>query len=162
MDYMYAPWRSEYLTNKESGCVFCNISKNPQKDREYHVLYRDEDVFVVMNKYPYSPGHLMVIPHFHTDRLEKLDEKIWIRLSIVAKRCVKMLREEFNADGVNLGMNLGKGAGAGIAEHVHYHVLPRWIGDTNFITTVANSRVYSVDFEKIYERLKSRIDEYIC
>jgi diadenosine tetraphosphate (Ap4A) HIT family hydrolase len=80
---------------------------------------------------------------------------------MMAKRCVKMLKHEFKADGVNLGMNLGKGAGAGIAEHVHYHVIPRWIGDTNFITTVANTRVYSTDFANIYHRLKDKIEKYI-
>ncbi len=161
MDYLYAPWRREYITTKVEGCVFCAISKTPEKDEEHHVLYRDEQCFVVMNRYPYTAGHIMVIPHFHTDSIDKLESETWLHVSKVVRCCVKLLKDEFKADGVNLGMNLGKGAGAGIAEHIHYHIIPRWIGDTNFITTIANTRVFSTDFDNIYKRLKDKIDEYI-
>ena len=161
MNYLYAPWRTEYITERKSDCVFCDIVNDPSKDTENHVLYRDEFCFIVMNRYPYTGGHMMVIPNQHIDNIEYLDEEIWLHVSKMAKRCVKMLKHEFKADGVNLGMNLGKGAGAGIAQHVHYHVIPRWIGDTNFITTVANTRVYSTDFDNIYKRLKDKIENYI-
>jgi diadenosine tetraphosphate (Ap4A) HIT family hydrolase len=161
MNYLYAPWRAEYITEKKTECVFCDIVNDPSKDEENHVLYRDKFCFIVMNRYPYTGGHLLVIPNQHIDNIEYLDEKIWLHVSKMAKSCVKMLKHEFKADGVNLGMNLGKGAGAGIAEHVHYHVIPRWIGDTNFITTVADTRVYSTDFNNIYNRLKDKIDKYI-
>ncbi len=162
MNYLYAPWRTEYVTSKKSDCVFCSIAEDSSNDEENFVLYRDEKCFIVMNKYPYVAGHIMVIPIFHTDTIEKLDEITWSHVSKIVRKSVKMLKEEFNADGVNLGMNIGKGAGAGIAEHVHYHVMPRWLGDTNFITTIANTRVFSSDFEKVYKRLKEKIDKYIC
>ena len=161
MDYFYAPWRDAYFSEKVEGCVFCNLSNNPQLDAKHHVLYRDEYCFIVMNRYPYSPGHIMVIPHYHTDALENLEDQAWLHTSFIVKQCVKMLKMGLEAQGVNLGMNLGKSAGAGIAEHVHYHIVPRWIGDTNFITTVANTRVYSTDFEKIYQKFKSLIPKFI-
>ncbi len=161
MNHLYAPWRREYVTTKKTGCVFCDIAKEPKNDNENFVLHRDNYCFIVMNKYPYTAGHIMVIPLEHIDNLENLDEKVWLHISKLGKKCVKMLKKEFNADGVNLGMNLGKGAGAGIAEHIHYHIMPRWIGDTNFITTIADTRVFSTDFEKIYQKLKKDIKEYV-
>ena len=161
MNYMYAPWRDAYFSDKPEGCVFCNISEHPERDIEHHVLYRDEHCFIVMNRYPYSPGHFMVIPHYHTDAIEELEPAVWLHLSSIVQRCVKMLKVGIGAQGVNLGMNLGKSGGAGIAEHIHYHVIPRWMGDTNFITTIADTRVYGTDFEKIYQHLKRLIPEYI-
>lgn len=161
MDYMYAPWREVYFTEKVDGCVFCNITKHAELDEKHHVLYRDQYCFIVMNRYPYSPGHIMVIPHKHTDAIEELDTQTWLHVSLVVQQCVKMLKEGFGAQGVNIGMNLGKSGGAGIAEHVHYHLVPRWIGDTNFITTIGGHRVYGSDFDAIYKRLKGLIEKYI-
>lgn len=161
MDYMYAPWRDAYFSENPEGCVFCNISQHPNRDSEHHVLYRDEHCFIVMNRYPYSPGHFMVIPHHHTDKIEALEPEVWLHLSLIVQRCVKMLKVGIGAQGVNLGMNLGKSGGAGIAEHIHYHVIPRWLGDTNFITTIADTRVYGTDFEKIYTHLKELVPEYL-
>lgn len=161
MDRLYAPWRFEYVTeDKIEGCVFCHIYKNQDKDEKLGVVFRDENCFVVMNKYPYSPGHMMIIPNIHTDKIEELEDEVWLEMSIRVKQAVKMLKETLNAEGVNIGMNLSKAAGAGIAEHVHYHVLPRWVGDTNFITTIGNTRVYPVDFEKIYQKLKENASKY--
>lgn len=162
MDYMYAPWRDAYFSDKPEGCVFCNISEHPELDEQHHVLYRDALCFIVMNRYPYTPGHFMVIPHHHTDAVEALESEVWLHLSFIVQRCVKMLKEGFGAQGVNLGMNLGKSGGAGIAEHIHYHVIPRWMGDTNFITTIADTRVYGTDFEKIYTHLKGLVPEYLA
>lgn len=161
MEYMYAPWRSAYFSERGEGCVFCAISEQPERDHEHHVLYRDEHCFIVMNRYPYTPGHFMVIPHLHTDALEELSSQTWMHISFIAQRCVHLLKEGFGAQGANLGMNLGKSGGAGIAEHIHYHIIPRWVGDTNFITTVANTRVYGSDFEAIYERLKALLPKYL-
>lgn len=161
MDYLYAPWRDTYFTEKKEGCVFCHISTHPDLDEKHHVLYRDEHCFIVMNRFPYTPGHFMVIPHYHTDAIEALDEEVWLHLSGIVLKCTKMLKVGFHAQGVNLGMNLGKSAGAGIAEHVHYHIIPRWVGDTNFITTIADTRVYSSDFEKIYQKIKTLIPEFL-
>ncbi len=161
-DILYAPWRSEYVTKEKiQGCVFCHISKHNEDDEKLHVLYRDEYCFIVMNRYPYTPGHFMIIPHCHTDALEELDEVVWLRMSSLAQKCIKMLKEGFGAHGVNLGMNLGEFAGAGIAQHIHMHLVPRWKGDTNFITSIGQTRVYSSDFKKIYKRLKELLPDYL-
>ena len=159
---LYAPWRDEYVTQEKiQGCVFCHISTHPQDDASLHVLYRNEHCFMVMNKYPYTPGHFMIIPHMHTDKLEELPSEVWLSMSKLAQQSVRLLKEGFGANGVNIGMNLGKAAGAGIAEHIHMHLVPRWERDTNFITAVAHTRVYSTDFEKIYKKIKSFIPKYI-
>jgi len=161
-DVLYAPWRDEYVNNKKiEGCVFCHISTHLEEDDELHVLYRDEFCFIVMNKYPYTPGHFMIIPHTHTDKLEELDGDTWLHMSALAQKGVKLLKEGLNAQGVNIGMNLGKAGGAGIAEHIHMHLVPRWERDTNFITSIAQTRVYSTDFEKIYKLIKNLIKEYL-
>ncbi|MBN2816459.1 MAG: HIT domain-containing protein [Campylobacterales bacterium] len=159
-DILYAPWRDEYVTSQKiEGCVFCHISKHDEED--LHILYKDEHCFMVMNKYPYTPGHFMIIPHFHTDKLEELDPKVWLHMSGLAQKGVKLLKEGMNARGVNIGMNLGAAAGAGIAEHIHLHLVPRWERDTNFITSIGQTRVYSTDFEKIYKKIKDLVSEYI-
>lgn len=162
MDRLYAPWRSEYVTNdkKIEGCVFCHIVEHIEDDEELAVLYRDEEFFIVMNRYPYSPGHFMIIPNLHTATLEDLDPVIFAKMSTFAQKGVKMLKEVLNAHGVNMGMNLGSAAGAGISEHIHMHLVPRWNGDTNFITTVGETRVFSTDFEKIYKKLKEQSANY--
>ncbi len=161
-DILYAPWRSEYVTGEKiEGCVFCHISSHEQDDAKLHVLYRDEKCFMVMNKYPYTPGHFMIIPHHHTDALEELEDETWLHMSRLAQNGVRLLKEGFGAHGVNLGMNLGSAAGAGIAEHIHLHLVPRWRGDTNFITSIGETRVYSSDFEKIYRKLKELLPAYL-
>jgi len=160
-DILYAPWRDEYVAGEKiQGCVFCHISANANNDKKLHVLYRDEKCFIVMNKYPYTPGHFMIIPHIHTDKLEELDTDIWLHMTALAQKGVKMLKEGLNAHGVNIGMNLSKAGGAGIAEHIHLHLVPRWSGDTNFITSIANTRVHSTDFEKIYHKLSTLAPKY--
>lgn len=160
-DILYAPWRNDYVSGKRiEGCVFCHISTHADEDRDLHVLYRDAHCFVVMNRYPYTPGHFMIIPHFHTDKLEALDPEIWLHMSDLAQRSVRLLKEGFGAHGVNIGMNLGDAGGAGIAEHIHLHLVPRWQSDTNFITSIAETRVYSTDFDKIYARIKDLIPKY--
>lgn len=160
-DILYAPWRADYISAGEiKGCVFCHISSHPKEDAALHVLYRDEFCFVVMNKYPYTPGHFMIIPHLHTDKLEEVSSDVWLHMSAFAQRGVKLLKEGFGAQGVNIGMNLGRAGGAGIAEHIHLHLVPRWERDTNFITSIADTRVYSTDFEKIYHRIKAEIPAY--
>ncbi len=160
MERIYAPWRYEYVTEEKiKGCVFCHIAKN-LTDEKMQVVFSDDLCYVVMNKYPYSPGHMMVIPYTHTDKIETLDEEVWLRMSKRVQQGVKLLKEVMNAQGVNIGMNLSDAAGAGIAEHVHYHLLPRWKGDTNFISVIGNTRVYPVDFEEIYTKLKSSASKY--
>jgi len=161
-DILYAPWRDEYVTREKiEGGVFCHVSEHHEKDEEQFVLYRDEHCFIVMNLFPYTPGHFMIIPHAHTDKLEELDSAVWLHMSNLAQKGVKLLKEGLNAQGVNIGMNLGKAGGAGIAEHIHMHLVPRWEGDTNFITSLADTRVYSTDFMKIFKKMKSLSKKYI-
>jgi diadenosine tetraphosphate (Ap4A) HIT family hydrolase len=160
MEHLYAPWRHTYFKEKRDGCVFCHIAQTPGNDRELGVLYRDAELFVVMNRYPYNPGHFMIIPNFHTDRLEVLDPGVWQRMALEAQNGVKLLKAVFNVPAVNLGMNIGADAGAGIAEHLHLHVLPRWHKDTNFITTLGETRVFSTDFDEVYEKLQARSGEF--
>jgi diadenosine tetraphosphate (Ap4A) HIT family hydrolase len=163
MDRLYAPWRSEYVSGEKiKGCVFCHIVNNLDRDDELGVLHREKDFFIVMNKYPYSPGHFMIIPNLHTDKLELLDSKTWMRMNKFAQKGVKLLKDVLNAGGVNLGMNLGQVGGAGIAEHIHLHLVPRWMGDTNFITSIGDTRIYSTDFDKIYKRLKEKAPIYFA
>lgn len=160
---LYAPWRDDYITGEKiEGCVFCHISENSPLDGAHHVLYRDEHCFVVMNRYPYTPGHFMIIPHYHTDALESLDPAVWLHISVLAQKGVRVLKESFGAHGVNLGMNLGKAGGAGIAEHIHLHLVPRWERDTNFITSIAQTRVYSTDFDKIYLKLHASFNSMMA
>ena len=163
MERLYSPWRSDYVTNQKEkieGCVFCHITKNLDKDEELGVLHREEDFFIVMNKYPYAPAHFMIIPNLHTDKLEDLDSKTWAKMSLFAQKGVSLLKDVVNAQGVNIGMNLGQVGGAGIAEHIHLHLVPRWMGDTNFITTIGETRIYSTEFKKIYKRLKEEAPRY--
>ena len=160
MEHLYAPWRYSYVSEEKiEGCVFCHISKNID-DEKMQVLFYDEYCYVVMNKFPYSPAHIMVVPYFHTSNIEDLEEEVWQRVSKRVKEAVKLLKEVMPCEGVNIGMNLGKAAGAGIEQHVHYHLVPRWIGDTNFITTISGTRVYPADFKAIFEKLKNNSKKY--
>ncbi len=153
MDYLYAPWRDDYIKDKKKKeCVFCSIYEQ-DRDRENGVLYKDEDIFIVMNAYPYTPGHFMVIPKNHLQTLDQVPPALWRKLSSGVHESAKIVKKTLRPDGINLGMNIEAAAGAGIAEHLHYHIVPRWRRDTNFITAVGQTRVYSTDFDEIYRRL---------
>ena len=156
MDYVYAPWRSEYVDNKKTsnGCVFCDISQHKENDKDNYVFYRDDKCFIVINKYPYTPGHFMIIPHIHTNNIDTLDIEIWRHISLLTRASVKLLKNELDVEGVNLGMNIGEAGGAGIADHIHMHIVPRWHRDTNFITTICKTRIYPTDFYSICEKFK--------
>jgi diadenosine tetraphosphate (Ap4A) HIT family hydrolase len=162
METLYAPWRTQYHTNqgKISGCVFCHIVENINDDEKLGVLHREKEFFIVMNKYPYTPGHFMIIPNHHTANLEDLNSEVFAKISQFAQKGVKMLKDILNAQGVNIGMNLGVAGGAGIAPHIHMHLLPRWSGDTNFITTIGDTRVYGSEFDEIYQKLRVASADY--
>jgi diadenosine tetraphosphate (Ap4A) HIT family hydrolase len=160
MEHLYAPWRYDYVSEEKiEGCVFCHISKNID-DEKMQVLFSDEYCYVVMNKFPYSPGHMMVVPFFHTSNIEDLQEDVWMQMSKRVRQGVSLLKEVMPCEGVNIGMNLGKAAGAGIEQHVHYHMLPRWAGDTNFISTLGGTRVYPASFDEIFKKLKDNAPKY--
>ena len=161
MDYICAPWRSDYFTEKRSGCPFCDAGKEPKFDEQNGVIFRAKHCFGVMNLYPYTPGAFMVIPYAHCDKIEDLSDEAWQEISHFVRLGVQVLKTAINAGGVNIGMNLGAAAGAGIAEHVHYHLVPRWERDTNFITTISNVRVNGVSFAPLYEKIKKEFEKLI-
>jgi len=156
VDRLCTPWRFAYVSGqaKQEGCVFCRILREP--DDETYVLHRGEHWYIVLNRYPYSPGHLMVSPYRHTDSPEKLTEEERNEHFDIVSRCVEVLRQEFNPEGFNLGINLGKVAGAGIDDHVHTHIVPRYQGDTNFMTVISDVRVVPEALAETYEKLKGK------
>lgn len=155
MEYLYAPWRDTYFNQKDkNSCPFCKCNEILDQDEAFGMIFRAKYCFAIMNKFPYSPGHFMIIPYEHTENIEDLDDKIWIQMSQYVQIGVKILKDELFAQGVNIGMNLSTAAGAGIAPHCHYHLVPRWQGDTNFITTIANTRVCGSDLKQIYKKLR--------
>ena len=160
-EYLWTPWRYAYITNtaKQEGnreeCIFCNLPE--LEDQEAHIVYRGKDCYVVLNTFPYTSGHLMVVPFEHLDELHKLPEAAANEMIALSKRMEGVLRRLYSPDGINLGMNIGRAAGAGVAGHIHMHVLPRWVGDTNFMTTVAESRVLPETLEISYKRIRDAI-----
>ncbi|KIM10791.1 MAG: HIT family hydrolase [Sulfuricurvum sp. PC08-66] len=161
-DTLNAPWRDAYVTGEESqkGCPFCHIVQNPSMDAKHHVLFRSSDYFIVMNRYPYTPGHFMIIPHLHTDNIAQLDAQLWQQMMHQARQGVALLKEVMHIHGANIGINIGQAGGAGIAEHLHIHVVPRWERDTNFMTSIAHTRVYSTDFEALHGRLLAQAGRF--
>lgn len=153
MDRIYAPWRSKYFGSCAQGCVFCAIASNPQDDEKNRVIYRDDKIFGVMNLYPYTPGHFMLIPLAHCDSPEELPLEIWLHLHKFSHKAANVLYE-YGAQGVNMGLNIKKAGGAGIPEHLHMHFVPRYIGDTNFITSIGEARTYGMDFDSVYAKIK--------
>ncbi|TQR34541.1 HIT family hydrolase [Campylobacter sp. MIT 99-7217] len=152
MQYLYAPWRSQYFSKEKDICPFCLDQRNLSNE-EMGVIFRAKFCFGIMNAYPYSPAHFMVVPYLHEENIENLDPQTWQEMSKYVQKGVQILKEQVHAKGVNIGMNLGEQAGAGIAKHCHYHLVPRWFGDTNFITTIADTRVCGRDLNEIYKKL---------
>jgi ATP adenylyltransferase len=154
---LWAPWRFGYILGDDpiEGCPFCVLpARGPERDRESLILHRGEHAYVIFNAYPYNPGHLMVVPYVHEGRLADLAPEARSELWELGCRCVSVLEEQVGAQGSNLGMNHGAAAGAGIAEHVHLHVVPRWGGDTNFISVVGAARVLPRALEEMYDELR--------
>ncbi|RAX54221.1 HIT family hydrolase [Helicobacter sp. 16-1353] len=160
MDVLYAPWREKYFSKSESNCIFCDIAKNPNLDTQNMVVYRNEDLFIVMNKYPYTPGHILIVPMSHIDSPEKLPKNIWLNMFSIAQDSMNILYD-YGASGINMGMNIKSAGGAGIPEHLHLHLLPRWSRDTNFLTSIANTRSYGVDFNEVYNKIYNLAKKYL-
>ena len=185
MDYLWTPWRFAYITGGERslraslpealaawpgdmGCVFCNLVAAtayavehgmPQSDadRAANIVARGEHCFLVLNAFPYASGHVMVVPYQHLDNLHGLPAAAAAEMMTWAQRLDKALRDAYRPDGVNLGMNLGQAAGAGVAGHIHLHALPRWVGDTNFMTTIAETRVLPEMLAEAMDKLKKAL-----
>jgi ATP adenylyltransferase len=162
VDHLWSPWRYKYINSgdkeTEPACVFCALLSEPtEADERNYILHRARHNFVVLNLYPYISGHLLVIPYEHLSELDAASKETTDELMDLAKRCQTALREAYSPQGFNLGMNLGRSAGAGVAEHFHLHIMPRWTGDTNFMTTVGETRVHPEDLAVTYRKLKGQI-----
>ena len=140
----------------QADCVFCLAHQNPDDDAKNFVLFRGQSNFIILNRYPYISGHLMIAPNAHLSEFDSAPKATTDEMTDLAKYCQSALREVYKPDGFNFGMNLGRAAGAGIADHYHLHILPRWAGDTNFISTVSNTRVLSEDLETTFRKLKPK------
>lgn len=157
MDYLWTPWRFAYITgaDKAAGCVFCELLKSDD-DQKALIVYRGQHNFITLNAFPYTSGHAMIVPYEHLDRLHKLPPTVSDEMMQLSQRLEAALLEIYKPDGVNLGMNIGKAAGAGVAGHVHMHVLPRWVADSNFMSVVGETRVLPESLSTTYERLKQK------
>lgn len=156
MERLMSPWRLRYVSSgRRNGerCVFCAAIRG-RNDRSGLVLFRGEHNFVILNKFPYNNGHLMVVPYAHVRSLQEAKDEALFEMTLLAARCEAILRRTYRPTGINLGMNLGRSAGAGIEEHYHLHIVPRWDGDTNFMTTVGGTRVIPEALGVSYRRLR--------
>jgi ATP adenylyltransferase len=154
MKKMWAPWRVEYIrSEKAKGCIFCQKPEE-NKDRQNYILFRGKTSFVILNSYPYNPGHLMVAPFRHLATLDELtDEELFEHFDLV-RRSARAIREVYKPEGFNMGINLGRVAGAGVEGHVHTHVVPRWNGDTNFMPVLSDTKVLPEALASTYAQLK--------
>ena len=157
MDYPWTPWRYTYVSSvdKTDECIFCCLL-NSGDDEKALIVHRAQFSFIILNAYPYTSGHVMVVPYEHVDRLNRLSEAAADEMMELSRRLESVLIETYHPDGVNLGMNIGKAAGAGVAGHIHMHVLPRWVADANFMTVVGETRVLPESLEETYRRLKAK------
>ena len=162
MDYLWTPWRYAYVKTAASApvCVFCGIlsESNSGGDRKNWIIHRGRECFVVLNAYPYTSGHVMVIPYAHLDELGKLPAATAHEMMDLSQKMEAALREVYRPDGINLGMNIGAAAGAGVAGHIHMHILPRWAADSNFMTVVGETRVLPETLDTTWERLKAALE----
>ncbi len=157
MQHIWSPWRMTYIQSSEpvKDCVFCRLMRQPDGPDNL-IAVRGERAFVILNRFPYTSGHCMVVPYEHQPSLELLEAETRAEMMELTSRVVRALREEYRPDGFNLGMNIGEAAGAGIAEHVHLHIVPRWGGDTNFMSSISETRVLPETLEQTYARILNR------
>jgi ATP adenylyltransferase len=158
MDYLWTPWRYRYIADasKDKGCIFCDaLAAND--DPETLIVLRGEKNFVILNRYPYTSGHVMVVPYAHVADLAASDPEMLAEMMRLAQRVQKALGGAYHPEGYNLGMNLGRAAGAGVTGHLHLHVLPRWGGDANFMTVVGETRVEPEELSTTFEKLRKAL-----
>ncbi|HTP68735.1 MAG TPA: HIT domain-containing protein [Dongiaceae bacterium] len=161
MDYLWTPWRYQYMDQVTSGkqpeCFFCDALAS-NRDEETLLVYRGKQAFVILNRYPYTSGHVMIVPFAHVAELNLCEPQALEEIISLAQRVEAIFRTEYKPDGMNLGMNLGKAAGAGVAGHLHLHMLPRWFGDSNFMTVTGETRVHPEDLATTYQRLRNGLN----
>ena len=161
MDRLWTPWRYQYIKGEtgektgDNGCVFCSL-REVEDDERHFILHRARYNYIVLNLYPYISGHLLIVPYEHTADLDAASDETTGELMSLAKRCQTVLRDAYKPEGFNLGMNLGRSAGAGVAHHIHLHIMPRWTGDVNFMSTVGETRVIPEDLSTTYHKLRGK------
>ncbi len=157
MEHLWSPWRMNYISNQEKpdGCVFCEAARQADS-AENLIIYRDQRAFVILNRFPYTNAHLMIVPFSHQPSIEGLDPETRAEMMELVNRAMQMLRAEYQPEAFNVGINVGAAAGAGVTDHVHIHVVPRWPGDTNFMSTVGETRVLPEDLSETYRRMAER------
>lgn len=160
MNHLWSPWRMKYIEshNKEAGCVFCNAQAQTDS-AENLIAFRGKNAYVILNRYPYTSGHLMVIPFKHAPNLEELDPETRAEMMELTSRCTTILREIYRTQSFNIGVNIGEAAGAGVLGHVHIHIVPRWAGDTNFMSSVGQTRVLPEALEETYQRVRQAFEK---
>jgi len=160
MDYLWTPWRYQYMSQVNEGtqpeCIFCDaVARN--RDEQTLLVYRGKKVFVILNRFPYTSGHVMIVPYAHIRELQACEPAALHEMMDLAQKLESIYRKEYKPDGMNLGMNLGRAAGAGVAGHLHLHVLPRWFGDSNFMTVIGETRVHPEELTTTYSRLRKAL-----
>ncbi|HKT45990.1 MAG TPA: HIT domain-containing protein [Candidatus Acidoferrales bacterium] len=160
MDYLWTPWRYAYMEQvtkgKQPDCIFCDaLARN--SDEETLIVYRGKKAFIILNRFPYTSGHVMLVPYQHVAELASCDPEALTEMMALAQRLEAIFKKDYKPDGANLGMNLGRAAGAGVTGHIHLHMLPRWFGDSNFMTVAAETRVHPEDLRSTYTRLRSAL-----
>ncbi len=161
MDYLWTPWRYQYMAQAAQGeqpdCIFCDAVKR-NRDEETLIVHRGNKSFVILNRFPYTSGHIMIVPYAHVAELNLCEPGALAEIMELAQRVETAFRMNYKPDGMNLGMNLGRAAGAGVTGHLHLHMLPRWIGDSNFMTVTGETRVQPEDLKTTYDRLKKALN----
>jgi len=165
MNRLWSPWRSKYIQSFEDnnefpeGETFISYAVKSKDDKENLVVFRSKYSIIIMNKYPYNNGHLLVCPIREVNDLIMLEDDEFADINNTLKKSVEVIKKIFSPHGYNIGLNAGSAAGAGVPKHLHYHIVPRWNGDTNFMTTVSDMKVMSQSMEEAYELLKSEFDK---
>ncbi len=164
MDYLWTPWRYQYMAEAAAGkqpeCIFCDaVARN--QDAETLIVHRGKKAFVILNRFPYTSGHVMIVPYTHVAELNLCEAGALDEMMGLAQRVETIFRASYKPDGMNLGMNLGRAAGAGVAGHLHLHMLPRWFGDSNFMTVTGETRVHPEELRTTYERLKQGLSPQV-
>ena len=161
-DQLWAPWRLKYIENADSApaCIFCDFpSQSAENDERNFIVHRGPHAFIILNAYPYSNGHLMVVPYRHTASLDDYSDDEMLDVMRLTRLSIRLLQKTFSPNGFNLGVNMGRVAGAGIADHLHWHIVPRWNGDTNFMPVLADVRVIPESLDVVYQRLRATLAE---
>ncbi|MGL4722036.1 MAG: HIT family protein [Desulfovibrionaceae bacterium] len=157
MEYLWAPWRMDYILRPKEGneCIFCVSQEEMKDDEDRLILYKGNYAFIIMNKYPYNCGHIMVVPYKHTANILDITEKEYMEIYSLQRKSVQVLEKIVKPSGFNIGLNIGEIAGSGIKEHLHFHIVPRWVGDSSFLAVLADTRTVPEHIRETYIKLKT-------